>query len=258
MRVVQGFLALVVVLAASVGHVAAQTPPAVAAASDLKFALEEVAAAFTKESGARVNLVFGSSGNLTRQLLDGAPFEIFLSADEGFITPLADAGLTRDRGVLYAIGRLVIFAPHGSPLQVDERLDGLRALLARGGLRRFAIANPEHAPYGRAAEAALRGKGLWDPLQPFLVLGENISQAAQFASAGDAAGGLLAYSLALAPPLRDRGTYALIPDSAHPPLRQRMVLMKRSSATAARFFAYLQLPGARAILRRYGFQVPGE
>jgi molybdate transport system substrate-binding protein len=234
----------------------AQRPPIVAAASDLKFALEDVAEHFTAQSGERVELVFGSSGTLTRQLLDGAPFELFLSADEGFVAKLADAGLTRDRGTLYAIGRLVIFAPRGSPLAVDERLDGLRALVATGSIRRFAIAHPEHAPYGKAAELVLRGQGLWEPLQRALVLGDNITQAAQFATTGNAVGGIIAYSLVLAAPLRGQGTYALLPESLHPPLRQRMVLLKRAGATAERFYQYLQQPPARTILRRYGFAVP--
>lgn len=234
----------------------AQKPPVVAAASDLNFALESIAQQFTAESRERVDLVFGSSGTLTRQVIGGAPFELFLSADEAFVAKLADAGLTRDRGMLYAIGRIVIFAPRGSPLTVDERLDGLRSVLARGAVTRFAIANPEHAPYGRAPEAALRAKGLWEPLQPALVLGENIAQAAQFATTGNAIGAVLAYSLVLAPPLRDQGTYALLPESLHPPLRQRMVLLKRATPTAERFYRYLQQPAAREILRRYGFAVP--
>jgi molybdate transport system substrate-binding protein len=233
-----------------------EKPPVVAAASDLKFALEDVAKAFTKDTGARVELVFSSSGTLTRQLTDGAPFELFMSADEGFVFKLADAGLTRGRGALYAIGRLVLFAPHGSPLKVDEQLNGLRALAAGGGLKRFAIANPEHAPYGRAAEAVLRAKGLWDTVKPSLVLGENISQAAQFAATGNAAGGMIALSLMLAPPFRDAGTYVVLPDRDHPPLRQRMVLMKRAGPTAAKFYDYLQKPAARAILERYGFVIP--
>ena len=115
---------------------------------------------------------------------------------------------------------------------------------------------PEHAPYGRAAEAALRARGLWDTLQPALVLGENISQTAQFATAGGAAGGILAYSLVLAPALKERGTYALIPESLHPPLRQRMVLLKRAGPVAQRFYQYLQGPGARALFEQYGFALP--
>lgn len=235
---------------------AQEKPPVVAAASDLKFALEEVAKAFTKDTGARVELVFGSSGTLTRQLIDGAPFELFMSADEAFVFKLADASLTRDRGVLYAIGRLVLFAPHGSPLKVDAELNGLRALVKSGGLTRFAIANPEHAPYGRAAEAVLRAKGLWDTVKPALVLGENVSQAAQFAATGNAAGGMFAESLALAPAFSGAGTFVVLPDRDHPPLRQRMVLMKRAGATAAKFYDYIQQPAARRILERYGFTIP--
>jgi len=249
-------IGLVAVLLCAAEPVRAQKAPLVAAAADLRFALESIAQRFTGESGERVELVFGSSGTLTRQIIDGAPFELFLSADEAFAETLASAGLTRDGGALYAVGRIVIFAPHRSPLKVDARLEGLRSLLARGGVTRFAIANPEHAPYGRAAEAALRATGLWESVKPSLVLGENIAQAAQFATTGNAVGGVLAYSLVLAPPLSERGTYALIPDSLHPPLRQRMVLLKRANETAQRFYRYLQQPAAREILRTYGFVVP--
>jgi molybdate transport system substrate-binding protein len=241
---------------AQAAPVHAQTPPRVAAASDLQFALEAISQAFTAETGERVNLVFGSSGNLTRQVMSGAPFELFLSADEAFVDALADAGHTRDRGLLYAIGRIVLFAPRGSPLVVDEQMKGLRTLLAKNSGIRFAIANPEHAPYGRAAEAALRALGIWDNVQPALVLGENISQTAQFATAGGAAGGIIAYSLVLAPALKDRGTYVLIPDTLHPPLRQRMVLLERAGPAAERFFRYLQRPPARALFKQYGFALP--
>lgn len=240
------------------GVVAERRGPLVAAASDLTFALEAIADRFTRESGEPVRLVFGSSGQLTRQAMHGARFELFLSADEAFVHRLADAGLTRDRGVLYAVGRLVVFAPHGSPLVVDGNLDGLATLAAQGRLTRFAIANPEHAPYGRAAEAALRARNLWEPVRPALVLGENISQAAQFATTGDAAGGLLAYSLVLSPALSPRGRYALLSESLHPPLRQRMVLMTGASAGAVRFYRYLQEEGARELLRRYGFALPDD
>lgn len=225
----------------------AQRAPTVAAASDLSFALTEIADRFAAQDQ-RVELVFGSSGNLTRQIQDGAPFELFLSADQSFVDRLAEAGLTRDRGTLYAIGRIVLFAPTGSPLKPSEGLEGLGRLLSTGGVTQFAIANPEHAPYGRAAEAALRKRNLWALLQPRLVLGENVSQAAQFASTGDAVGGIIAYSLALAPNLKERGTYALIPDADHAPLRQRMVLLKRAGPVVERFYQYLQSASARAIL----------
>jgi len=237
------------------GH--AQTPT-VAAASDLQFALQEVQARFLQDTGQQVQLVFGSSGNFYRQIVEGAPFELFLSADESFVTRLAEQGLTRDEGRLYAIGRLALFAPRGSPLQVDADLNGLRAALQRGEIRRFAIASPEHAPYGTRAEEALRHVGLWYALQEALVLGENVSQAAQFAASGNAQGGIIAYSLALAPNVAALGTSAVLPEDWHSPLRQRMVLLKNASPRMEAFHDYLQQPAAQAILSRYGFALPAE
>ena len=230
--------------------------PAVAAASDLQFALEAVAARFKADSGRSVRLVFGSSGNFYRQISEGAPFQLFLSADERYVEQLAAAGKTRDSGVLYAIGRIVLLAPQGAGLQVDGELHGLRAALAAGKIRRFAIANPEHAPYGQRAEEALRHAGLWEGLQGKLVLGENVSQAAQFATSGNAQGGIIAYSLALAPNLAGRGEWALIPQDWHQPLRQRMVLLNKANATSEAFYRYLQEPAARAIMADYGFTLP--
>ncbi len=234
----------------------AQRPPAIAAAANLNFALTEIAQQFERRQGARVELVFGASGTLTRQIQDGAPFEMFLAADEAFPNQLSAVGLTRDAGVIYAVGRLVIFAPNGSPLKTDERLDGLASLMKSGGVTRFAIANPEVAPYGRAAEAVLRKRGLWDLLRPRLVLGDSIAQAAQFTTTGNAVGGLIAYSLVLSPEFADRGTYAVIAAGDHPPLRQRMVLLKRAGAVAARFYDYVQGEAARGLLRKHGFAVP--
>jgi molybdate transport system substrate-binding protein len=248
---------LAATMAAAPSPAGAQAPPRVAAASDLQFALTEVADRFARETGTRVELIVGSSGNLTRQITDGAPFDLFLSADEAFVEQLARAGLTRDDGVLYAIGRIALFAPRGSPLDPAQGIDGLARLLDQGRVRRFAIANPEHAPYGRAAEALLRKRGVWDRLQPHLVLGENVSQAAQSAASGNAVGGIIAYSLALAPAVQARGSFLLLPED-HPPLRQRMVLLRRAGQEAARFYEYLQAPEARAILREYGFALPDD
>ncbi len=230
--------------------------PAIAAASDLKFALEDVATRFRADSGKAVRLSFGSSGNYFRQIGQGAPFQLFLSADEDFVLRLHQAGRTEGHGVLYATGRIVLFAPKGSPLKVDEDLAGLRAAIAANRIRRFAIANPEHAPYGRAAEQALRKLGLWDALQGKLVLGENVSQAAQFAASGSTQGGIFAYSLALAPAVAQQGSHVLLPEHLHQPLRQRMVLIKGAGESARAFYAYLQLPAARKILEQYGFVVP--
>jgi molybdate transport system substrate-binding protein len=181
---------------------------------------------------------------------------MFLAADEEFPNQLSAAGLTRDAGAVYAVGRLVLFAPKGSPLGVDERLEGLGRLVKAGRVGRFAIANPELAPYGRAAEAVLRKRGLLDAIRPRLVLGDTIAQAAQFATTGNAVGGLIAYSLVLGTGIADRGTYAVIPHTDHPPLRQRMVLLKRAGPLAQRFYDYVQGPAARAILQKHGFAVP--
>lgn len=227
--------------------------PVVAAASDLQFALTEVAEAFTAATGHAVKLTFGSSGNFTTQIREGAPFQLFLSADEAFVAQLDAAGLTRDAGTLYAEGRIVIMAPHGAALGPDTAMDALAAMLDAGSLARFAIANPDHAPYGQRAAEALRHRGLWEKIQPHLVFGENASQAAQFALSGNADGGIIAYSLALAPAVQSLGTFALIPGDWHAPLLQRMVLLKNAGPVAEAFYAYMQSPAARAIMERHGF-----
>lgn len=236
----------------------AADPPVVAAASDLQFAIEEIAARFRAETGQEVRLSIGSSGNFARQIEQGSPAEMFLSADEAFVFRLAEGGHTRDRGELYAIGRIVLLVPPGSPIRAEGGLDAVRAALDAGQIRRFAIANPEHAPYGRAAEQGLRATGLWERVQPHLVLGENVSQAAQFALTGGSQGGIVAYSLVLAPAMAGRGAHQLLPDALHAPLRQRMVLTRRAGPVAERFYAYMQQPPAREIMRRYGFVLPGE
>jgi molybdate transport system substrate-binding protein len=230
--------------------------PLVAAASDLQFAIEEIAATFREETGVEVRVSLGSTGNFARQIRAGAPFDMFMAADEQFVTDLARDGFTSDGGTLYAVGRIVVIAPEGSPLEADGTLDSLRRALDAGKITRFAIANPEHAPYGRRAEEALRHAGLWDAIQPYLVLGENVSQAAQFALSGDAEGGIVAYSLALAPELARRGAHDLIPEDWHRPLLQRMVLLDGASEAAAAFYAYVQSPAAREVMARYGFVLP--
>jgi molybdate transport system substrate-binding protein len=251
--------ALLAVPLAAAAQAQGQTqPPLIAGASDLQFALAEIAAQFRAETGQEVRLSLGSSGNITRQIEQGSPVEMFLSADEAFVFRLAEGGHTRDRGELYAIGRIVLFTPPGSPLRTEAGMEAIRTALEAGQIRRFAIANPEHAPYGRAAEQALRASDLWERLQPHLVLGENVSQAAQFALAGGSQGGIVAYSLVLAPAMQGRGAYTLLPDSLHEPLRQRMVLTRRAGPVAERFYAYVQSAPARAIMRRYGFVLPGE
>jgi molybdate transport system substrate-binding protein len=240
------------------GEPRAQDGPIIAGASDLQFALEEIAGAFRADTGSTVRLAMGSSGNFARQIRQGAPYEMYLAADESYVLDLARAGFTRDAGALSAVGRIVLITPHGSPLAADGSRADLAAALGDGRLTRFAIANPEHAPYGKRAEEALRHKGLWEAIRPRLVLGENVSQAAQFATSADTQGGIIAYSLALAPRVAARGAYALIPAAWHTPLRQRMVLLENAGPVAAHFYDYLRQPAARAILRKYGFVLPGE
>ena len=240
---------------------AAERAPVIAAAADLNAVLPEIASAFERAGGRGVTLVFGSSGNFTQQIAQqgasGGPFELFLSADEGYVEHLCAAGQTEDGGALYAVGRIGIFAPTGSPLEADGALKNLAVALRDGRLARFAIANPEHAPYGRAAREALAHAGLWDAIKPRLVFGENVAQATQFAASGSAQGGIVPLSLALTPALRDAGAFALIPDDWHGPLRQRMVLLKGASEAARAFYSFLQGPEARSLFKRQGFVLPG-
>lgn len=236
----------------------AQQPPTVAAAADLKFAVTEIVAAYKAETGQDILVTFGSTGNFARQIREGAPFEMFMAADEQFILDLARDGFMRDQGQLYGEGRIVVIAPHGSPLAVDEKLDGLAAGIESGVVKKFAIANPEHAPYGKRAEEALRHRGLWDKMQGALVFGENVAQTAQFATSGDAQGGIIAYSLARSPEVSILGNYALIPRDWHEPLLQRMALTRKATPEAERFFAYMQSERARGIMKKFGFVLPGE
>jgi molybdate transport system substrate-binding protein len=236
----------------------AQPVPAIAAAADLRFAIEEVAAQFERETGHKLRLVFGSSGTFYSQILQGAPFHLYMSADEDFVFKLADAGRTVDRGRLYARGRIGIMVPKGSPLKADGELKDLAQALKDGRLQKFAIANPDHAPYGKRAEEALRHAGLWDAIRPHLVMGENIAQTAQFASSGSAQGGIIALSLAKAPAIAQLGRFELIPETWHQPLMQRMVLLKDAPPPVRAFYDYIGTPASQAIMVRYGFAMPSR
>ncbi len=258
MRYYNPLFLLIYLFYALAGIAATTDHPAIAAASDLQFALEKAGAQFRADTKKDVRLSFGSSGNYFRQIGQGAPFQLFMSADEDFVLRLNQIGKTEDRGVLYATGRIVLFAPRGSSLNIDAQMAGLKTAIANNQIHRFAIANPEHAPYGRAAEQALRKLGLWGALQGKLVLGENVSQAAQFAASGSTQGGIFAYSLALSPAVVQQGRYVLLPEALHQPLRQRMVLVKGAGETARAFYAYLQQPAARKIFEQYGFAMPTE
>lgn len=258
MRVSRRLLCAAALCIAAAIPVRAQTIATVAAASDLKFAVEEVVARFERETGNKMRLVFGSSGNFYSQILQNAPFHLYMSADENFVYKLADAGKTVDRGRAYAIGRIGIIVPHGSVLKADSEFKDLAAALRDGRVQKFAIANPEHAPYGARAKEALQHAGLWEAIQAKLVLGENISQTAQFATSGSAQGGIIALSLAKAPAVAQQGSFALIPEAWHQPLKQRMVLVKDAPPAARAFYEYIGSPAAQEIMVRYGFAMPKE
>jgi molybdate transport system substrate-binding protein len=221
----------------------------VAAASDLKFALTDLAQQYQRETGQEVQLSLGSSGQFAQQIRQGLPTDIYMSADEDFVFRLADAGLTQGRGDLYALGRIAAVVPMASMLALDS---GLRRL-AWPAIRHFAIANPEHAPYGRAAQQALERLGLWNMAKPRLVLGENVAQATQFVTSGSAQAGITALSLALAPEVAKLARHVPLPADLHEPLRQRMVMLRSARPAAADFYRFLQRPAARVVFGRYGF-----
>jgi molybdate transport system substrate-binding protein len=230
----------------------------VAAASSLNPALNEVRQIFEAETGQSVRLSFGSSGNIARQIIRGAPFELFLSADERYVRTLVDRSLTMDRGTLYAVGRLVLFVPNGSPIRADSELHDFERVVEGGRLKRLAIPNPEHAPYGRAARQILDTRGLWDRLGQKLVLGENVSQTAQFAATGSVDAAILSYSMVMSPAMASRGRFVVLPEKWHKPMHHRMVLLNGAGQTAAAFYSFLRGPTAREILARYGFSAPQD
>jgi molybdate transport system substrate-binding protein len=243
--------ALSISLAPALAHAAPSAQMTVAAAADLHEAMDQVIAAYRRDHPATtINVVYGASGTLTTQIEQGAPFDLFFSADSDYPRQLIDRGDADGQAVAYAVGHLVLWSA-----SIDMR--GVKlADLAQPRFGRIAIASPEHAPYGKRAEQALRRAGVWDAVQPRLVYGENIAQTAQFASSGNAQVGVIALSLALRPEMK--GSYAPVPDSAFDPLVQSFVLTKRGAGDdLARDFAhFVQSPPARAILAHYGFSPP--
>lgn len=243
-----------VLLALYVSASLAQTAPTIAAASDLKFAVEEIAANYKVDKGQDVKLVFGSSGVLWQQVKNGAPFGLLMSADEAYVDDLYKNGLTVDKGSLYAIGRIVLLEKKGSPIKLGTDKEVL--IQAIKAAKKIAIANPDHAPYGRAAKEFLTNAGVWDLAQPKLVFGENISQATMFALTGSADFAISALSLASSPQIQTQSTSVLIPDSLHKPLKQKMALVKNNVASANDFYQYLLEPKSKQVMVRFGFSAP--
>ncbi|HET6377801.1 MAG TPA: molybdate ABC transporter substrate-binding protein [Methylocella sp.] len=227
----------------------------VAAAADLKFAMDEISSAFQQEhKKERINVVYGSSGKFYTQIKESAPYDIFFSADVGYARSLYSEGLAVTRPALYALGRIVLWSPALDAAKVS--LDDL----AGSQFQKIAIANPKHAPYGKRAEEALRAAGVWEKVEDKLVFGDNVAQTAQFVESGNAQIGIIALSLALSPELSAKGGYALIPEKLHEPLEQAYVITKHgaASALAKRFVQFMKTPKARRIMVRYGFVLPGE
>jgi molybdate transport system substrate-binding protein len=224
----------------------------VAAASDLQFAMNDLAANFEKTSGKKVAVSYGSSGNFRTQIANGAPFDIFFSADAQYPNQLINEGLADgETFYIYANGRLVLWAPAGENLQLEKR--GL-AVLKTTYVSKIAIANPEHAPYGKAAVAALQEAGLYNEVKSKLVYGENISQAAQFAESGSAQVGILALSLTYADSMKN-GERWEVPQNLYPPLEQAAVVIhsSKNKTAALAFLEYVKSPAGREVLTKYGF-----
>ena len=230
----------------------------IAAAADLKFALDELLKDFrARHPEDKIEVTYGSSGNFVAQLTQGAPFDVFLSADMSYPRKLVEQGLVKENGVFpYAVGHIVLWVPQASALAVEKL--GMKTLL-EPSVQHIAIANPQHAPYGRAAEAALKSQGLYDTLKDKLVLGENVAQTAQFAQSGAADVGIIALSLALAPAMKGQGRYWEVPASAYPRMEQGGAILQKAKdpELAAQFREALLSAPSRTLLGRYGFAPPG-
>ena len=230
---------------------------AVAAASDLQAALPQLVARFEKETGRTVRVTYGSSGNFFAQLQNGAPFDVFLSADIDYPARLDKGGLAVPGTITrYATGRIVLWTRSDSRINVSRGLDAA----VDPAVRHIAIANPEHAPYGRAAVSALQRANLYETAKARFVLGENISQAAQFAQSGNAEVGIIALSLALRPSMKASGRYFEIPAASHPPIEQAGVVLKqaRDVAAARQFLAFLTRADSASYLKSMGFDTPSR
>jgi molybdate transport system substrate-binding protein len=229
----------------------------VAAASDLNVAMQEIAANFETATGCTVRLSTGSSGNFLSQIENGAPFDVFFSADIAYPKKLEAEGFAVPGSTyLYAVGKIVLYVRKDSRLDVSQGL----AVLREPSIRKLSIANPRHAPYGRAAQEALRNAGVYEAVKDRLVLGENISQAAQFVESGNADAGILALSLVLSPGQAANGRFWRIPETLYAPIEQGVVVVRasRNAAGAQMFLAYIKTPATSALLERYGFVPPGK
>ena len=226
----------------------------VAAAADLQSAMQDVAAQFQKEKGKEVKVIYGSSGNFFQQLQNGAPFDMFFSANLDYPKKLQAAGFTEPGSYYeYAKGKIVLWLPKYSTLDLTS---GLQLLLSPS-VKKIAVANPQHAPYGQAAVAAMQKEGVYDKVKDKFVLGENISQTASFVTSGAADVGIVALSLALSPNMKDKGRYVEVSADDYPPIEQACVILNSSKnkETAEQFLAFIKTTVVADTLKRYGFDV---
>ena len=227
----------------------------VAAAADLQFAMQDVAARFQQQTGKTVKATYGSSGNFFQQIQNGAPFDMFFSANLDYPKKLEAAGLI-EPGTFYpyANGKIVIWVKNESKLDLKS---GMKTLLDPS-VKKIAVANPQHAPYGQAAVAAMQKASIYDKVKDKFVLGENISQTASFVVSGAADVGVVALSLALSPNMKDEGRYLEIPSDTYPPIEQACVILKssRNKETATQFLSFFKSGTIAGVLRSYGFDVP--
>jgi molybdate transport system substrate-binding protein len=256
-RVNPGILTLSIVLAAAfLSRLCVAQEINVAAAADLQFAMQDVAARFQKETGKTVKFVYGSSGNFYQQIQNGAPFDMFFSANLDYPKKLEAAGLTEPGSYYsYARGKIVIWVPNDSKLDLTS---GMQSLLDPS-IQKIAVANPQHAPYGQAAVAAMQKEKVYEKVKDKLVLGENISQTASFVVTGSADAGIVALSLALSPNMNDKGRYAEIPATDYPPIDQACVILasSKNKDAARQFLSFIRTQAIAEVLKHYGFEVQG-
>jgi molybdate transport system substrate-binding protein len=227
----------------------------VAAAADLQFAMQDIADKFHKETGKNVKLIYGSSGNFFQQIQNGAPFDMFFSANLDYPKKLEAAGLIEPGSYYeYAKGKIVLWVLNDSKLNLNS---GLRTLLDPT-IKTIAVANPQHAPYGQAAVAAMQEEGLYDKVRDRFVLGENISQTASYVVSGSADVGVVALSLALSPNMKDKGRYVEIPTNEYPAIQQACVILKSSNnkEVSRQFLSFIKTAAVADTLKTFGFDVP--
>jgi molybdate transport system substrate-binding protein len=248
---------LVLAAVSCISQLCAAQEISVAAAADLQFAMQDIATRFEKQTGKTVKAIYGSSGNFLQQIQNGAPFDVFFAANLDYPKKLESAGLTEPGSYYeYARGKIVIWVPNDSKLDLKP---GLKALLDPS-VKKIAVANPQHAPYGQAAVAAMQREDIYDKVKDKFVLGENISQTASFVVSGAADVGIVALSLALSPNMKDKGRYVEVAESEYPPIQQACVVIRSSKnkEVAQQFVRFVKTPAIRELLRSYGFAVPAE